>query len=228
MELRERIRVKLHNSEEEKDALIDNSKEPLIERPVLNEISFSVGPGELVVVIGPVGCGKSTLLSTLLGETSLVKGQVRSRGTFALVEQEPSVFSKTVRENILFGKQEDPRRLAEVLRVCELEADLAQLQCGLDTLVGEGGLNISGGQRARLALALACYSDSDCYLLDDLLSAVDAKVARSLLSNCIRGYLRDRAIVLVTHQLNILPEATRILVLDRYGYPSFYGTPEAF
>ena len=99
----------------------------------------------MLVVVGPVGCGKSTLLSAILGETPLVEGSVRSRGSFALVQQEPSVFSASVRENILFGKSEDSERLAQILRVCQLQPDLAQLSNGLDTLIGEAGLNISGG-----------------------------------------------------------------------------------
>ena len=166
---------------------VPDEKAPLLKldpeaniKTIFKNINLSVSPGEVLVVIGPVGSGKSSLLSALLGEIALLKGSIRSRGTFALVEQEPSIFAASVRENILFGKSENQERLAEVVQVCELEADLAQLPNGLDTLVGEAGLNISGGQRARLALARACYSDSDIYLLDDPLSAVDATVGKNI------------------------------------------------
>ena len=181
-----------------------------------------------MVVVGPVGSGKSTLLASILGEAMLSGGAVRSRGSFALVEQEPVVFSASVRDNILFGKQEDPSRLAEVVCVCELQPDLAQLSHGLDTQVGEGGLNISGGQRARIALARACYADSDIYLLDDPLSAVDPNVRRRLYLNCLRGFLKSKAVVLVTHQLSAIEGATRVLALGSNGQPAFYGPASDF
>ena len=130
-----------------------------------------------MAVVGPVGSGKSTLLATLLGETTLVEGAVRRRGKVAVVEQEPCVLAISLKDNILFGLPEDPERLATVIQVCQLEPDLILFPMGIDTLVGEGGLNISGGQRARLSLARACYADADTYLLDDPLSAVDSKVA---------------------------------------------------
>ena len=83
--------------------------------------------------------------------------------------------------------------------MCQLEPDLKQLVNGVETQIGERGVNISGGQRARISLARACYSDADIYLLDDPLSAVDPPVARKLFSECIRGYLKDKAVLLVTH-----------------------------
>ena len=92
---------------------------------MLQGVSLSVRPGEILGVVGPVGCGKSSLLATLLGETVVREGEVRTLGKAALVEQEPCIFSATVRENILFGLPEDPARLAEVVGVCELAPDLA-------------------------------------------------------------------------------------------------------
>ena len=103
----------------------------------------------------------------------------------AYVEQEPCIFSDSVRNNILFGLPLDEDRLREVVRVCQLEQDLAQLASGLDSQIGERGVNISGGQKARISLARACYSDADIYLLDDPLSAVDPYVAKKLFSLCI-------------------------------------------
>ena len=115
-----------------------------------------------------------------------------------------------------------------MIKVCELEPDLAQLSHGLDTLVGEGGFNISGGQRARLALARACYSNSDIYLLDDPLGAVDAQVGRRLFSNCIQGNLKSKAVILVTHNLGYLPATTKILALSAQGSPAYYGSYQSY
>ena len=97
--------------------------------------------------------------------------------------------------------------------MCQLEEDLSQLVSGLDTEIGERGVNISGGQRARISLARACYSDADIFLLDDPLSAVDPRVAHNIFSQCIRGYLREKAVLLVTHQLSFLDRVDEIIVL---------------
>ena len=115
------------------------------------------------------------------------------------MEQEPCIFSDSVRNNILFGLPLDEERLSEVVRVCQLEEDLTQLANGLDTKIGERGVNISGGQRARISLARACYSEADIYLLDDPLSAVDPHVAKKIFTDCICRYLREKAVLLVTH-----------------------------
>ena len=130
-----------------------------------------------MTVVGKVGCGKTSLLASLLGETHVLGGSLSRRGRVAYVEQEPCIFSDSVRNNILFGLPLNEDRLNDVLRVCQLEEDLTQMVNGLDTEIGERGVNISGGQRARISLARACYSDADIYLLDDPLSAVDPRVA---------------------------------------------------
>ena len=145
----------------------------------------------------------------------------------AYVEQEPCIFSDSVRNNILFGRAEEEERLREVLRVCQLEEDLSQLVSGLDTEIGERGVNISGGQRARISLARACYSDADIFLLDDPLSAVDPRVAHNIFSQCIRGFLREKAVVLVTHQLSFLDRVDEIIVLEE-GRQAFIGGFEEF
>ena len=166
-----------------------------------------------MAVVGRVGSGKSSLLASLLGETHILSGSLSRRGRVAYVEQEPCIFSDSVRNNILFGRAEEEERLREVLRVCQLEEDLSQLVSGLDTEIGERGVNISGGQRARISLARACYSDADIFLLDDPLSAVDPRVAHNIFSQCIRGYLREKAVLLVTHQLSFLDRVDEIIVL---------------
>ncbi len=178
-------------------------------------------------VVGKVGAGKSSLLATVLGETVLAEGTVHVGGSVAYVEQEPCIFADSVRGNILFGRELDEERLAEVVRVCELQEDMAQLPRGLDTQIGERGVNVSGGQKARISLARACYSDADIFLLDDPLSAVDPHVARRLFSNCLRGFLRKKAILLVTHQLAFLDGLDSLLVLHE-GAPLFHGSYPAF
>ena len=171
--------------------------------------------------------GKSSLLASLLGETHLRSGCRSLRGRVAYVEQEPCIFSDSVRNNILFGLPLDEERLKEVVRVCQLEEDLTQLTNGLDTEIGERGVNISGGQKARISLARACYSDADIYLLDDPLSAVDPHVAKKLFSVCIRGLLREKAVMIVTHQIAFLDRVDEILVLEE-GRQVFKGSCNEF
>ncbi|XP_075708502.1 ATP-binding cassette sub-family C member 4 isoform X1 [Rhinoderma darwinii] len=183
------------------------------EMPTLQNVSCSVRPGELLAVIGPVGAGKSSLLSAVLGELPKYKGFVDIRGRIAYVSQQPWVFSGTVRSNILFGKEYNQEKYERVLRVCALKKDLLQLEDGDVTMIGDRGVTLSGGQKARVNLARAVYQDADIYLLDDPLSAVDAEVGRHLFEKCICKALRKKLCILVTHQLQYLSAAKQILIL---------------
>ncbi|XP_047739320.1 ATP-binding cassette sub-family C member 4 [Hyalella azteca] len=182
-------------------------------RTTLDDITATVMAGELLVVVGPVGAGKSSLLHCLLGELPALHGRVRVSGKIAYAAQEPWLFSDSIRKNILFGKEYVPVKYAEIIKVCGLDADLKQLADGDLTFVGERGTTLSGGQKARISLARALYQDGDVVLLDDPLSAVDAAVGKQLFDLCIRGYLRRKAVILVTHQLQYISAAHNILVL---------------
>ncbi|MBA0836331.1 hypothetical protein Goarm_008558 [Gossypium armourianum] len=156
---------------------------------VLNHVTLRLPKGLLVAVVGEVGSGKSSLLNSILGEMRLVFGSIYSSGSVAYAPQVPWILSGTIRDNILFGKNLDSQRYADVLEACALDVDIL-LMAGRDlAYIGEKGTNLSGGQRARLALARAMYQDSDVYLLDDILSAVDAHVAKWILQNAILGPL---------------------------------------
>lgn len=130
------------------------------------------------------------------------------------MEQEPFIISGTLKQNILFGEPFDEDRFAEAVRVCCLEHDLTIFNRGADTEIGERGINASGGQKARISLARAVYADADIYLLDDPLSAVDPDVAGKLFKQCIEGKLKQKCVVLVTHQVQHLKEVQRIILLD--------------
>ncbi|XP_070223159.1 ATP-binding cassette sub-family C member 4-like [Bos mutus] len=156
------------------------SWEKASETPTLQGLSFTVRPGELLAVVGPVGAGKSSLLNALLGELPPSQGQVSMHGRIAYVSQQPWVFPGTVKSNILFGKKYKEDRYEEVIRACALEEDLQLLEEGDLTEIGERGTPLSEGQKARVSLARAVYQDADIYLLDDPLSAVDAVVSRHL------------------------------------------------
>ncbi|XP_010829865.1 PREDICTED: multidrug resistance-associated protein 4-like [Bison bison bison] len=183
------------------------------ELPTLKGLSFTVRPGELLTVVGPVGAGKSSLLRALLGELAPSQGKVSVHGRIAYVSQQPWLFPGTVRSNILFGKKYEEERYKEVIKACALEEDLQNLKERDLTVTGDGGTPLSEGQKARVSLARAVYQDADIYLLDDPLSAVDARVSRHLFELCVRQALKEKITILVTHQLQYLKDASQILIL---------------
>nr|XP_020732967.1 multidrug resistance-associated protein 4-like [Odocoileus virginianus texanus] len=185
----------------------------VIKTPTLQGLSFTVRPGELLAVVGPVGAGKSSLLHALLGELPPSQGQVIVRGRIMYVSQQPWVFSGTVRSNILFGKKYEEERYEKVIQACALEEDLQLLKENDLTEIGERGTLLSEGQKARVSLARAVYQDADIYLLDDPLSTVDAEVSRHLFEQCVHQALEEKITILVTHQLQYLKHASQILIL---------------
>ncbi|XP_066255316.1 probable multidrug resistance-associated protein lethal(2)03659 isoform X2 [Euwallacea similis] len=180
----------------------------------LNDIDFAVKLNELAAVVGPVGSGKTTLLQLILKELPLDKGTLRVNGSVSYAPQEPWLFVGSIRENITFGQELNLAKYQEVVRVCALDRDFSLFPFGDKTIVGERGVTLSGGQKARINLARAVYKDADIYLLDDPLSAVDAHVGKHIYEECIRGYLKERAVVLVTHQLQYLRHIQKIYLLE--------------
>uniref|UniRef100_A0AAX7UF95 Cystic fibrosis transmembrane conductance regulator n=1 Tax=Astatotilapia calliptera TaxID=8154 RepID=A0AAX7UF95_ASTCA len=189
----------------------------------LQSISLTLSSNQLLAVIGPVGAGKSSLLSSILGELPAEKGVLRVKGQLTYAAQQPWVFPGTIRSNILFGKELNPQKYERVIRACALKRDLELLPDGDQTLIGDRGATLSGGQKARVNLARAVYQDADIYILDDPLSAVDAEVGRHLFEQCICGLLKNKLRILVTHQLQYLKAANQIVVLKE-GHMVAKGT----
>ncbi|KAK6195727.1 hypothetical protein SNE40_001092 [Patella caerulea] len=180
----------------------------------LDNINVNVKAGELLAVIGPVGAGKSSLLMALLGELPLTSGNINVKGKVAYVSQQPWIFSGTLRQNITFGQPYDKSKFNKIVKTAALTRDLEIMPDGENTLIGDRGVSLSGGQRARVSLARALYTDADIYLLDDPLSAVDTTVGRHIFNICIKGLLlKNKPCVLVTHQLQYLEKADKILIL---------------
>lgn len=179
----------------------------------LGPLDLDIPKGKLTMVVGSVGSGKSTLLLALAGVlTPRVPASLRRTGTVALSSQEPWIRTGSVRENIIFTRRWDEAHYRKVVRACCLEQDFASWPAGDRTVVGEKGSNVSGGQRARISLARAVYSDADILLLDDPLAAVDAHVGDKLFHQCIRAL--KQTVVLVTHQTTFLPESDYAIALE--------------
>ena len=179
----------------------------------LQNVSFSATKGKLVGITGPVGGGKTSLLMAILGELPISSGKISCTGKIAYVSQTPWVCSGTVQENIVFGNEFVAQKYNKVIEVCDLQKDIARFTKGDLTEIGQRGIILSGGQRARVSLARAIYSDADIYLLDDPLSSVDAKVGKHLFERCIKEFLDGRIRILVTHQLQFLKQTDSIVML---------------
>ncbi|CAH1098763.1 unnamed protein product [Psylliodes chrysocephalus] len=182
--------------------------------PTLVNVNLHVQSGTLCCVVGNVGAGKSSLLQLLLKRITVTSGKMSVNGTIAYASQEPWLFVSNVRDNILFGKPYNRYKYRQIVRVCSLEKDFKQFPFGDKSLVSERGTSLSGGQRARVNLARAVYSEADIYLLDDPLSAVDTKVAKRLFDVCIKDYLSGKTRILVTHQLQFIKDADLIVIIN--------------
>ncbi|XP_051213046.1 ABC transporter C family member 14 isoform X1 [Lolium perenne] len=180
---------------------------------VLRGINLEIQGGALAAVVGMVGSGKSSLLGCILGEMTKVTGKVKVCGSTAYVAQTAWIQSGTIEENIRFGQPMHRERYREAIRVCCLDKDLEMMEFGDQTEIGERGINLSGGQQQRIQLARAVYQDCDVYLLDDVFSAVDAHTGSEIFKECVRGALRNKTVVLVTHQVDFLHNADVIYLM---------------
>ncbi|KAK0831614.1 hypothetical protein LTR73_002997 [Friedmanniomyces endolithicus] len=178
---------------------------PGVDKQVLRGIDLSFPEG-LTVVCGEVASGKTALLQALLGELDMHEGQlIRPAEPVGYCAQTPWLQSMSIRENILFSLPYDETRYKEVLDACALTPDLAELKAGDLSLIGENGIGLSGGQRARVALARAVYSRTKILLLDDPISALDQQTAESIARKCLAGpLLHGRTVVLVTHRTDLV------------------------
>ena len=184
-------------------------------RRCLEDIDFTAHKGELSCVVGRVGSGKSSFLQAILGDIWKIHGEIVVHGKTAYVAQQPWVMNASVKENIVFGHRWDPNFYELTIKACALLEDFKTLPDGDQTEVGERGISLSGGQKARLTLARAVYARADVYLLDDCLSAVDQHVGRHVIDNVLgpRGLLAGKTRILATNSIPVLLEADFIALL---------------
>lgn len=185
-------------------AVFSEPRDPL--DVILVNVNLKVRKGELVVIHGPAGAGKSTLMNALLGEAHRLRGRVFVSETcrIAHCSHEAWLQSLSIRDNILFGLSFDKTRYSRVLEACCLLEDLKTFASGDSTIVGPRGINLSGGQRARVALARAIYADADLYLLDAPLSTSDAIVQSDMFRKCFLEILKHKTVVVTTHNPEII------------------------
>ncbi|KAF9415902.1 hypothetical protein BGZ76_004727, partial [Entomortierella beljakovae] len=216
-------KMKAKEDKEAKEAGLSTSTESDI-KPIektyeatLNDINLSVQRGHLTAIVGRVGQGKSSLFDAMIGNMYKRQGTVKTHGEIAYAPQQAWIINATLKENILFGHEYDQVKYERIISAAGLVPDIEILPAGDQTEIGERGINLSGGQKQRVSLARAAYQDSDIYLLDDPLSAVDAHVDQHLWQNLIgpNGLLKDKTRLLVTHGIHHLSETDQIVVLKK-------------
>ena len=193
---------------------------------VLENINFTINKGETIGVVGKTGSGKTTFIKQLLrlypvNENTLLldgKGIERYydysvRAKIGYAPQEYQLFSKSIKENVLFYRYEQEDRLEEVLEQADIKKDISRFKDGIDTLVGENGLSLSGGQKQRLGIARALLSNPEILILDDSLSAVDSNTEKTIIEN-IKKNREGKTNIIVAHRISAVRHADKIVVLD--------------
>ena len=204
------------------------SKKIINDEVYLNNINLTVRKGEFICIIGEVGSGKSSLIQAILNNMMIENNdntKIIVNGTISYVGQEAWIQNNTVQNNILFYQPYNVEKYQKILDLCELKQDLNSLTGGDLTEIGEKGVNLSGGQKARISLARAMYCDNDIYILDDPISALDAHVGKNIMHNCIINYLKDKTRILATHALQYTSFADRIYYMKN-GEINWEGTYE--
>ena len=208
---------KFSQNNTENDQLINDDNELVPAVLALSKVSLKFNLGQLYCIIGKVGCGKSALLQALAGELQIDSGSFTSKfESMSYAAQEPWIMDGNVRENIVMGLPFNEKWYRQVVEACGLGTDFVSFINGDLTLVGDRGLQCSGGQRSRIGLARALYSDANVCLLDDPLSAVDVKVAKTIFYSAIQDLAvkRNKCVILVTHQLQFVGSSECILMKE--------------
>ncbi|OCF31712.1 ATP-binding cassette transporter [Kwoniella heveanensis BCC8398] len=189
--------------------------------------------GKINLITGPTGSGKSSLLKALVGELHFEQKQgsffhLPREGGVSYAAQESWCMSDSIKDNVLFGEPYEEDRYKKTLRACGLEPDLKLFDDGDETEVGEKGITLSGGQKARLTLARAVYSKTAVVLLDDIFSALDTLTSRWIIDNLLKGDLmKDRTVLLITHHIGLAaPVADFMLALNQDGTVKSQGPIE--
>ncbi|WP_054900476.1 MULTISPECIES: ABC transporter ATP-binding protein [unclassified Pseudomonas] len=196
------------------------------DEPVLEHLDLSIAPGEKVAIVGASGGGKSTLVQLLLGLYSAQAGTIRFGGAslqeigletlrehVAVVLQHPSLFNDSVRANLTMGRESSDEACWQALRIAQLDATIAALPQGLDSVVGRSGVRLSGGQRQRLAIARMVLAEPKVVILDEATSALDAATEYNL-HQALARFLSGRTTLIIAHRLSAVKQADRVLVFD--------------
>ncbi|XP_008835436.1 cystic fibrosis transmembrane conductance regulator, partial [Nannospalax galili] len=223
-ELLEKVKL---NSDNRKISDVDNSLVlshlSLLGTPVLKNINFKIEKGQMLAITGSTGAGKTSLLMMIMGELEASEGIIKHSGRISFCSQFSWIMPGTVRDNIIFGVSYDDYRYKSVIKACQLQEDISKFEEKDNTALGEGGVTLSGGQRARISLARAVYKDADLYLLDSPFGYLDILTEQQIFENCVCKLMANKTRILVTSKMEHLKRADKILILHE-GSTYFYGT----
>jgi len=196
------------------------------DKNVLESINFKINKGETIGIVGKTGSGKTTLIKQLLRLYPIEKGSLlldnqgiekyydySVREKMGYAPQEYQLFSKTIKDNILFYRENLENNLEQALILSDIKKDIENFKDGINTLVGENGISLSGGQKQRLGIARAILANPDILILDDSLSAVDANTEKTIIEN-IKNHRQGKTNIIVSHRISAVRHADKILVLE--------------
>ena len=193
---------------------------------VLKNINFTVKKNEKVAIIGEVGSGKTSLLHAILNSLIILNpldcDGIYINGKVGYVSQSNWIQNQTIKNNILFFNKFEKEKYDKILQLTELIYDIKTLEGGDNTEIGEKGINLSGGQKARISLARCLYNEPDIFLFDDILSSLDADIGKKIMENCILNYLKDKTCVMITNALQYIEYFDRIYYIKK-GKFEFVG-----
>ncbi|EDM15127.1 rCG28062 [Rattus norvegicus] len=195
----------------------------LVGNPVLKNINLNIKKGEMLAITGSTGAGKTSLLMLILGELEASEGIIKHSGRVSFSSQISWIMPGTIKENIIFGVSYDEYRYKSVVKACQLQEDITKFAEQDNTVLGEGGVTLSGGQRARISLARAVYKDADLYLLDSPFGYLDVLTEEQIFESCVCKLMASKTRILVTSKMEQLKKADKILILHE-GSSYFYGT----
>ena len=196
---------------------------------LLNNISFSVKKGEFVMIIGPTGSGKSCLINSILNNYHIYSkdSNLIINGEISYFPQQPWIITDTIKNNILFYNNYNSKKYQKIISLVQLEFDFENLNEKDETIINSSSTNVSGGQKARIALARCLYKDSDIYLFDDPFSSVDNKISKLIFKNAFCNFLKDKARILITNDASNLAFADKIIYMEK-GSIIFSGTYDEY
>ena len=195
---------------------------------LLKNINISINKGELISVVGEVGSGKTCLLNAILNNlhvyanTPSSTANIKVNGKVSYVSQNPWILNDSIKNNILFFNDMNEDKYTKVIDLCELQQDIKLFEGGDMTEIGEKGIGLSGGQKARLVIARALYSDADIFLFDDPLSALDAYVGMKIFNQVFQSYLKDKTRIIVTHALQYIAHTDKVIYMHN-GEIAWFG-----
>ena len=213
--------INLNKEKEEKEVI-----KGTIVINLLKEINLKVKKGELIGIIGEIGSGKTNLFNAILNNLDILNNKLNKKiiinGKISYAPQKAWIFNDTVRNNIIFHKKFDEQKYNKIIDICQLEPDFDLLKSGDLTQISDKGNNLSGGQKTRLTIARAVYTDADIYLFDDPFSALDVYVGKNIFEKVIKEYLKGKTVLLITHALQFIPMMDYVIHMKN-GKINYYG-----